>query len=138
LKTHTSWNLTPDLLDMLVEEGLISSSAVLEIQAKASAAWVPIGMFLRQRGHLTMKQLIHLLELQTSEPYVRLGELAVREGLCTEEDVPEALRLQREASPHPLDLLLSEPRCDREQLCRVLIRYIRQLEPRTLALPVGA
>jgi hypothetical protein len=70
---------------MLVEEGLISFSAALEIQAKAHAAWVPIGKFLRQGGHLTMNQLTHLLELQTSEPHARLGELAVREGFCTAE-----------------------------------------------------
>jgi hypothetical protein len=129
-------NLPLGLLDMLVEEGLTSPSTVAKIRIKAKEAWVPIGKILRQRGHLTMIQLMRILELQTSEPHLRLGELAVREGFCTEEDILEALRLQREASPHALELLLSEVQCDQKQLCRVLIRYIRQLESRAGDQPV--
>ena len=65
-----------------------------------------------------------------------VGELAVREGYCTEEEVDEALRLQREASPHALEAFLSEVPCDRERLTQVLIRYIRQLESRIAVSPL--
>jgi len=124
------------LLDMLVLEGLISVSAAAKIRDKVRESWMPIGKILRQRGHLSMDQMMRLLELQSSEPHLRLGELAVREGWCTEEDVAEALRLQREMSAHPLEVFLSEVRCDRDRLCAVLLRYIRQIESRIAETPV--
>jgi hypothetical protein len=85
-----------------------------------------------------MDQMTRLLEMQTSEPHLRLGELAVREGFCTEEDVREAMRLQREASPHALEVFLSEVPCDKDQFIQALIRYVRHLEGRTAASPLRA
>jgi len=121
---------------MLVLEGLISVSAAAKIREKVRESWMPIGKILRQRGHLSMDQMMRLLEMQSSEPHLRLGELAVRERWCTEEDVAEALRLQREMSAHPLEVFLSEVRCDRDRLCAVLLRYIRQIESRIAETPV--
>ncbi len=123
--------LPPGLLEMLVDEQLLPVSAAADIRTRVRDAWVPIGKILRQRGHLTMAEMMHLLEMQTAEPHLRLGELAVREHFCTEADLEEALRLQREGSPHPLEIVLTEIPCDRDRLCRVLLRYIRQLETRT-------
>jgi len=128
--------LPPGLLDLLLEEGLLSTSAAARIRSTVQEGWVPIGRILRQRGHLTIAQMMHLLEMQTSEPHLRLGELAVREGFCKEKDIEEALRLQQEASPHPLGVYLAEVQGDREQLCRVLLRYIRQLEARIAEQPI--
>jgi hypothetical protein len=73
--------------------------------------------------------------MQAAEPHLLLGELAVREGLCKEKHVQEALRIQRETSPHVLDRLLDEEGCDPARLCRVLVRYVRQLEARVAELP---
>jgi len=97
-----SRKLPPGLLDMLVDEQILSIAAATNIRSRVEEAWVPIGKILRQRGHLTMAEMMHLLELQTAEPHLRLGELAVREHFCTEADLEEALRLQRENSPHAL------------------------------------
>jgi len=134
---NASRTLPPGLLDMLVEEQILSASVAAGIRGRVQEAWVPIGKILRQRGHLTMAEMMHLLELQTAEPHLRLGELAVREHFCTEQDLEEALRLQREGSPHPLEIVLTEMPCDRDRLCKVLLRYVRQLETRTAEQRVG-
>jgi hypothetical protein len=131
-----TWELTSDVLDMLVLEGLTSPSTAWKIRTQVQESWLPIGKILRQRGRITMDQMTRLLVLQTSEPHLRLGELAVREGFCTEEDIREALRLQREASPHALEVFLSEAPCDKDQLIQVLVRYVRYLEGRTSGSPL--
>jgi hypothetical protein len=133
-----SWELSSDVLDMLVLEGLTSPSTAWKLRSKVQESWLPIGRILRQRGRLTMDQMTRLLVMQTSEPNLRIGELAVREGYCTEEDIDEALRLQREASPHALEVFLKEVPCDREKVIEVMIRYIRHLEARMAASPLRA
>jgi hypothetical protein len=131
-----SWELSSDVLDMLVLEGLTSPSTAWKLRSKVQESWLPIGRILRQRGHLTMDQMTRLLVMQTSETNLRIGELAVREGYCTEDDIDEALRLQREASPHALEAFLKEVPCDREKVIEVMIRYIRHLEARIAVPPL--
>ena len=116
------------LLDMLVDDHLIDRDTREHILARTRDQWVPLGKILKQRGRLTMAQLMSLLERQNESPEHLLGELAVREGYCTEEDVHEALRLQREISPHPFEVLVREVAVDRERLIEVFIRYVRQIE----------
>lgn len=123
------------VLDMLVEENLITSDAAERIHAKVREAWIPIGEILWKQGHLTRTDLTELLKMQASEPHLRIGEIAVREGLCTERDILKAVQRQRESSPHQLDFLSSELTGESERLCAVLIRYIRQLEACLADLP---
>lgn len=118
------------LVTLLVEEGLLSRSAAAEIDLAARVPWVSIGSVLIEHGKLAMDDLAVLLEMQTLEPHLRLGELAVREGYCTSADIEKALWVQAAASRPPLDLVLAEVQSDREKLCRVLLRYIGQLEAR--------
>ena len=116
------------LLDMLVDDQLIDRDTRERILARTRDQWVPFGKILKQRGRLTMTQLMSLLEQQNESPELLLGELAVRAGYCTEEDVYEALRVQREISPHPLEVLVREVAVDRERLIAVFIRYVRRIE----------
>jgi hypothetical protein len=129
-------NVPFGLLDMLVGEGLISSSAAIGIRNRIRESWIPLGEVLRQQGNLSTAQLMDLVQMQACEPHFRLGELAVREGLCSERDILDAIQLQRESNPHALEILLSEIECDRERLWRVVIRYVRQIESRIAELPV--
>jgi hypothetical protein len=119
-----------ELLDLFVEEGLVSRAMAETLHARVRDSWIPLGKILRQQGALTMAQLMDLLQEQANAPGRRLGELALQLGLCTPADIERALRAQREASPHVIDLLLREGHCEPEQLCRVLARYVRQLEER--------
>jgi hypothetical protein len=118
------------LIALLVEEGLLPRSSAPEIELKSRVPWAAIGSVLIEYGKLTMDDLANLLEMQTLEPHLRLGEIAIREGYCTTEDIEHALWVQASASRPPLDELLSGIKGDREKLCRVLLRYISQLEAR--------
>ncbi len=120
---------------MLVGEGLISKSAALSIRNRVHEEWVPIGQVLRGQGRLTTNQIMDLVQMQASEPHLRLGELAVRSGFCTEEEVLEAIVMQRLSNPHPLELLLADHPCDRDKLWNVVIRYVKELEARIGDLP---
>jgi hypothetical protein len=126
------------LLQMLVLEGLISISTAARIQAESRAAWKPIGQILKEQGHLTGDQVFRLLQMQADEPHLLLGELAVRESMCKEKHVQEALSIQRETSPHLIERILEESSCDPTRLLRVLVRYVRQLEARIADLPIPA
>lgn len=123
------------LLDLLVTQQVITPASAEKVKTRVRDAWLPVGKILRQRGHLTMGELMDLLQMQTAEPHLRLGELAVREGYCAEEDVQEVLRIQRETSLHPLEVLLGEPDCDRERLLEVVLRYVRELESQIAETP---
>ena len=123
------------LLEILVEEQVITHSEADRLRGRVRDGWMPIGRILRQRGHISMSQLMDLLQMQTQEPHLRLGELAVREGHCTEEDTVVALLIQRESSPHPLEVLLAEVPFDTDRLCRALLRYVRSLERRLADVP---
>ena len=131
----TTLRLPIGLLDMLVGEGLISKSAALEIRNRVHEAWVPIGEVLRGQGLLSTNQLMDLVQMQATEPHLRLGELAIREGYCTDQDVLDAVSMQWEANPHPLEILRADYPCDRDRLLNVVIRYLRQIEARLADLP---
>jgi|RhiMethySRZTD1v2_1073278.scaffolds.fasta_scaffold377224_4 hypothetical protein len=118
------------LLDMLVEEGLLTRTMAETLAARVRDSWIPLGKILRQQGSLTMGQLMDLLQEQANAPSMRMGDLAVQLDLCTQADLERALRTQRGASPHVIDLLLREGHCEPEKLCRVLSRYVRDLEER--------
>jgi hypothetical protein len=119
-----------DFLDFLVEVGVISPSLSETLKSRTRDEWIPLGKILRQQGHLTMGQLMELLQLQAREPDTLIGDLAVRQGQCTREDVLEALRIQFDSSPHPLELLLQDKTCDHDRLLAALARYVRRLESR--------
>jgi hypothetical protein len=119
-----------DFLDFLVEMGVISPSLCEALKSRTRDEWIPLGKILRQQGHLTMGQLMELLQLQAREPHTLIGDLAVREGQCTREDIVEALRIQFDASPHPVDLLLQDKACDHDRLLTALATYVRRLESR--------
>ncbi len=117
-----------DLFDALVRERLIDPSQAESLRRRAQSAWQPLGKILRQRGHITMEQLIGLLDRQAREPAKRLGDLAVEAGYCTRVQLEECLATQRDSSPHPVEVLLSEHHLDPVRLLRALVPYLRQLE----------
>jgi hypothetical protein len=119
-----------EFLEFLVEVGVITPSSCETLKSRTRDEWIPLGKILRQQGHLTMGQLMELLQVQAREPDTLLGDLAVRQGLCTRADVTEALRIQSDSSPHPLELLLQDKTCDHDRLLSALATYVRRLEDR--------
>lgn len=131
-----------DLLDVLVTEGALTIPAAERVRARAREAWLPLGKILRQQGVLTSEQLLELLDQQATRPGARFGELALEQQFYTEAQLERALALQRDLSPHLLELALHEPELDHDRLVPAVVRYLRLVEaqrkvPTERALGVG-
>jgi len=125
------------LLALLVRDRLLSATAAARIDRVILESWTPLGTILVKHGVLSMGELAALLELQARAPQMRLGELAVREGYCTQAEVDDAVQAQAAATPALTDLLLAEIPAERDQLCRALLRYVSQLEGRLADLQIA-
>ncbi len=121
-----------ELATSLREENVLAADVLDRLEARSNESVMPLGVILRQRGKLTMAQLIELSHMQSGNPRLRLGELAVKQGWCTDTDVEEALAQQRRV--HLLDLVAGEEGCDSSALARALVRYVKVLEERVAAL----
>lgn len=122
--------LSAELLELLIREHVIAESTAEDVKHRLQSDAIPIGKILRQRGYLTMKQLIELLQLQGDRPGVRLGELACERGVCTPQQIEEALHIQRQSRSHVLEVLAEDVHCDARKLSSVLARYVKDLENR--------
>lgn len=118
------------LLDVLVADEVVSRADADLVRARLRDAWIPLGKILRQHGKLSMSQLLDALQAQQETPGRALGELCVSRGYCTVADVVAALRVQRQVSPHVIELLVQDGTCDLAKLCTSLARYVRELESR--------
>jgi hypothetical protein len=123
-----------ELLDLLVEEGAIPRPVAEALRGRLRETWMPIGKILRQKGWLSMPQLTEILQLQSQSP-LRLGELACARGYCTAAQIEEALQVQREMSPHALDLVFQTAGIDVEKVLKGVTRYVRTLETRLHGVP---
>jgi hypothetical protein len=123
-----------ELLDLLVEEEALPRPVAEALRARLRETWVPLGKILRQKGWLSMPQLTEILQLQSQTP-LRLGEIACLRGYCTSEQVEQALHIQREMSPHALDLVFQAEGVDVTKVVRAVTRYVRRLETRLHAAP---
>jgi hypothetical protein len=121
-----------ELASSLREENVLAAEVLDRLEARSNEAVMPLGVILRQRGKLTMAQLVELSHMQSTNPRMRLGELAVSRGWCTEADVTEALAQQRRL--HLLDLVADAEGCNASALVRALVRYVKVLEERVAAL----
>jgi hypothetical protein len=114
----------------LVQNGTLDPSLAEEFKARGRKEWRPLGQILVRRRALDMAQVMGLLAMQADEPNARLGDLAVREGMCTPEQIASALKEQRLHSPHPIELLLADDRVDLGGFFGPLVQYVRWLEGR--------
>lgn len=125
-----------ELLDVLVAEGVVVPAVADSVRSRHRDTWVPLGKILRQKGSLSMGQLVELLQLQSKNPGLRIGDIALEREFCTRAEIEDALRTQRDLSPHVLDLIAEAQGVDPEKLVRALGRYVRTLEARIQTAPV--
>jgi hypothetical protein len=118
-----------ELWSHLVQRGVIEPSLADYLQRDAREGWVPLGKVLLQEGALSMQQLMALLQKQAIEPELRLGDLAIREGWCTQERVDQALKIQR-AGRTDLAALLHRLDVDKDLLIDALLDYVADLQQR--------
>ncbi len=105
-----------------------------EFEDRQRKLWYPLGKAMLDLGMLGMRDVIRLLDLQFDEPHIRFGELAVREGLLTTEQLDGAITHQRAHCPHPFEMLWNDERVDDGQVFEALLDYARFLEGRVRAI----
>ncbi len=132
--SHTKQPTHHELLwESLATSGAISAELIDDLKERwTPLSWKPLGEILLREGKLTVRQIAGLLGMQASEPERRIGDLAVREGLCTRADIEAALDTQRRTCPGPIDILLQDGRVNRDDLLDALLRYVRFLEGKVL------
>lgn len=108
----------------------VDEEVVKELGENHRKRWVPLTVVMMEERILEMSQVGVLLRKQMKEPGLRIGELAVREGFCTEDDVKRALAVQEEHCAHPVDLILGDDRIDTGAAVETLKSYVRHLEGR--------
>lgn len=115
--------------DCLAESEAVDPQLLSELRATWTPdSWQPLGEILIRSGVLTLKQVAGLIGMQATEPHMRIGDLAVREGLCDKEQLRVALEVQRKSCPGPIEVLLQSERVEGEELLDALLKYARFLE----------
>lgn len=118
----------------LVEQRSIRPDLVEDFRrTSADRPWIPLGRILVDEGHLTEQQHDGIVRIKLAEPAARFGDLAIREGFCTVEQVESALAVQSRMSPGPIELILRDERTDRDAVFTALLRYVHHLEGRVIA-----
>lgn len=122
--------LAPDerFWEILTELGVFEASHLSEFRRNHRRPWRQLGEILIRQGALSVKQVGGLLNMQVDEPHMRIGDLAVREGLIDEVQLAKALGAQRRSSPHPLELLAEDDRAPSGSAFQALVAYVRHLE----------
>jgi hypothetical protein len=116
--------------EFLARTGTFPAEVILEHRDRLRGKWRPLTSLLVEAGLLERNQVAILLRRQLAEPSLRLGDLAVSEGLCARKDVDRMLEIQEERCPHPLDLLLEDERIGPEEAIGAVKSYVRHLEGR--------
>ncbi len=106
----------PGFWRFLIDVGNCDEALVSEYATKHSEKWIPLGQILIEMRSITLKQVMSLLSMQAEDPALRIGDLAVREGYCTRQDIDAAIEIQRNQSPHPIELLLRDARIGDDSL----------------------
>ena len=119
-----------DFWVFLVRTGSFEDEVIREHRDRHRERWTPLSSLLIDEHVLEMSQVAVLLRKQLQEPHMRIGNLAVREGYCSREDVDRMLALQEERCPHPVDLILGDDRIDASVAVDALKSYVRHLEGR--------
>ena len=82
-----------------------------------------------RRKHVTLRQMVHLLEQQANHPNKRIGELAIEAGYVDKATV-EALVSDQSASgtQHPIDTLRRQTTLSHDTLFEAMVAYIKLVE----------
>lgn len=116
------------LLAYLLSEGLISEMEVRDLARTAGADCMPLGQILVRHKIISIQDLLKSLTYQDDHPDAPVGELCVRNGFCTQEQIDAALELQSRSAPHSLLVLLNAFGVSNGDLLRAIAEYVANLE----------
>lgn len=121
----------PTFLSFLVSEGLLSREAATTLNEECSKTHMLLGQLMLRQRHVTLAQMVKLLEAQADAPSRRLGELAVAAGYLDEPTLQDLLEQQSAAkAQHPLELLRSRGLLSDRSLSEATVAYIKLVEQR--------
>jgi hypothetical protein len=111
-------------LQFLVEREYLPHAVAQEINAAMVRARPQLGQLMLRGKLLTVRQLFALLDKQAMLPDARLGELAIREGMITREQIDGLLALQRRSQAHPAEFLVRRRDIAGDVLVEALVAYV--------------
>lgn len=113
----------------LTAESLLTYEQAKELDEAASRARSLLGQMMLRRKHLTLRQMVELLELQANQPNKRIGELAVEAGHVDQRTLDALLAEQSAArTQHPIDTLRRANILAPEVLVEAMSEYIKLAE----------
>lgn len=122
-----------DFCRFLADHALVTREQADSLRKQAMSAQVPLGRILLQQHIMDVRQVMQVLYLQADEPDVRFGELAIRLGFLTREQLQRALREQRIQAQHPAEVLRDRGILMADELLDALITYVKRMEADRIA-----
>ena len=117
-----------DFCRFLMERGLLDAEAARTVRDRAAEERTPIGQILIMRGHLSVRQVMNVLEIQADNPELRFGEIALMKGYLTTIQLEEALQFQATHRRHQIAVLSQDGRLGRSALEAAVVAYVNFLE----------
>lgn len=118
-----------DFWTQVIEERSLSPDLVENYRrSRADTSRVPLGRILIRERVLSVRQVMALISMQIEEPDIRIGDLAVREGFCTTEDIERCLDVQLATCSASVEDLLQDGEVAEPLLIHALVGYVRFLE----------
>ncbi|MGH1341871.1 MAG: hypothetical protein ACRBN8_09990 [Nannocystales bacterium] len=119
----------PTFLRFLTSEGLLSYEDAKKLTEESSKTSTLLGQLMVQQKHVTLAQMVKLLEAQVASPSQRLGELAIAAGYLDEAALQDLLAQQsRTKAQHPVEILRRNHALPEETLFEAMTAYIRLVE----------
>lgn len=119
----------PTFLRFLTSEGLLSYEDAKNLAEASSKTSTLLGQLMLRHKHVTLAQMVKLLEAQLASPSMRLGELAIAAGHLDEASLQNLLAQQsRTASQHPIEILRRSGALAQESLFEAMTAYIKMVE----------
>jgi hypothetical protein len=123
----------------LVDNGVLSCEEYYEASKLQQHSRPQLGALAIEARRLTVKQVFAVLSLQCDEPNTRFGELAVRLGYLTDDDISHLLAEQERRATPLLDVLVENDFLSAELAEQHYAEYRRCLQGDRCALAtVGA
>jgi hypothetical protein len=124
-------------LQFLVARDVLDHEQAAVIHERALRSNQLLGQLLLRGRHVTLRQMVDLLQRQAESPGKRLGELAIEAGYVTQDQLDGVLAKQTEAGgQHPLDQLMVSGLLAPAALVELLIAYVKLIDASSASAPV--
>jgi len=119
----------PTFLRFLTSEGLLSYDEAKELSQATSKTSALLGQLMLRHKHVTLAEMVKLLEAQVATPSKRLGELAVAAGHLDEDALQSLLAEQSTTrAQHPIEILRRRETLPHDSLFEAMTAYIKLVE----------